>query len=121
MVESAHRCALADRLGTDDEAELAGQLATDDRLTCHVHGKWIHQCVASPSHAHPVTRHRWCRACETALTVVAGELARTVTMRCPGAAPDTARPPGACSPPAAPVSVLLARKENRSIGGRARS
>ena len=49
--------------------------APDDRLTCHVHGRWIHQCVASPVHVNPVTRHRWCRDCDTELGVVVDELA----------------------------------------------
>ncbi|ALG08889.1 hypothetical protein [Kibdelosporangium phytohabitans] len=83
MIEHADTYALADRLAAEDEAERAGLLAPDDRLTCHVHGKWIHQCVSSPLHAHPVTCHRWCRDCETALTVVVDELSRTVRMRCP--------------------------------------
>ena len=46
----------------EDYAEDTGELAPDDRLTCHVHGRWIHQCVASPVHVNPVTRHRHRRA-----------------------------------------------------------
>jgi hypothetical protein len=46
----------------EDHAEDDGVLAPDDRLTCHVHGRWIHQCVASPVHVNPVTRHRHRRA-----------------------------------------------------------
>src|SRR5436190_4241833 len=70
-------------LATEDDAEDMGLLAPDDRLTCHVHGRWIHQCVSSPVHVHPVLRLRWCRACERALTAVIDELARTVEMTCP--------------------------------------
>jgi hypothetical protein len=67
----------------EDYAEDSGELAPDDRLTCHVHGRWIHQCVASPVHVNPVTRHRWCRDCDTELGVVVDELAGEVVMRCP--------------------------------------
>ncbi|WP_433286452.1 hypothetical protein ACQPZQ_30450 [Pseudonocardia sp. CA-142604] len=75
--------ALAHWLAAEDQAEDTGRLDADDRLTCHVHGRWIHQCVSSRVHVNPVTRHRWCRDCETELTVAVDELARTVTMRCP--------------------------------------
>jgi hypothetical protein len=75
--------ALAQRLAAEDRAEDAGRLDPDDRLTCHVHGRWIHHCVSSPVHVNPVTRHRWCRDCAAELTVAVDELARTVTMRCP--------------------------------------
>jgi hypothetical protein len=75
---------LAQWLATEDRAEDAGQLDPDDRLTCHVHGRWIHQCVSSPVHVNQVTRHRWCRDCAAELTVAVDELSRTVTMSCPG-------------------------------------
>ena len=71
-------------LAAEDRAEDTGQLDPDDRLTCHVHGRWIHQCVSSPVHVNPVTRHRWCRDCAAELTVAVDELTRTVSMRCPG-------------------------------------
>ena len=67
----------------EDHAEDDGVLAPDDRLTCHVHGRWIHQCVSSPVHVNRVTRHRWCRGCDSALGVVVDEVARDVAMRCP--------------------------------------
>ncbi|MEV7549341.1 hypothetical protein AB0N89_06930 [Amycolatopsis sp. NPDC089917] len=70
-------------LAMEDDAEDIGRLVPDDRLTCHVHGRWIHQCVASPVHVNPITRHRWCRSCATALTVSVDELSGTVTMSCP--------------------------------------
>jgi hypothetical protein len=75
---------LSRTLRSEDLAEDAGRLSPDDRLTCHVHRRWIHQCVSSPVHAHPVTRHRWCRDCEKALTVAVDEFAGTVRMTCPG-------------------------------------
>ncbi|MFC3456501.1 hypothetical protein [Amycolatopsis speibonae] len=74
--------ALQARLAFEDRVEDMGVLDADDRVTCHVHGRWIHQCVASPIHVNPVTRHRWCRDCERALTVVIDELAGVVTMNC---------------------------------------
>jgi hypothetical protein len=69
-------------LTAEDLAEDAGRLAPDDRLTCHVHGRWIHQCVASPVHVNQVTRHRWCRDCATELSVAVDEWAGTVAMSC---------------------------------------
>jgi hypothetical protein len=77
------RTDLATCLAMEDIAEDMGYLAPDDRLTCHVHGRWIHQCVSSPVHVNQVTRHRWCRNCRTALTVAVDELTRTLHMSCP--------------------------------------
>jgi hypothetical protein len=88
------------KLAAEDRAEDLGALAPDDRLTCHVHGRWIHQCVASPLHVNRVTRHRWCRGCSAELCVAVDELSRTVTMRCPrcgdGGSAATARLVAAC-------------------------
>jgi hypothetical protein len=75
---------LSRRLRAEDLEEDAGRLSPDDRLTCPVHRRWIHQCVSSPVHVQPVTRHRWCRGCERALTVAIDELGGTVRMTCPG-------------------------------------
>jgi hypothetical protein len=75
---------LAVRMMKEDSEEDAGQLAPDDRLTCHVHGRWIHQCVSSSVHVNRVTRHRWCRGCEVELTVAVDELTGTVEMSCSG-------------------------------------
>ncbi|HEY3466692.1 MAG TPA: hypothetical protein VGL47_16275 [Amycolatopsis sp.] len=87
-------------LATEDDAEDMGLLAPDDRLTCHVHGRWIHQCVASPAHVSPVTRHRWCRGCRCELSVAVDELSQTVAMTCPrcgrGGSAATARLTVAC-------------------------
>ncbi|MEQ0561233.1 hypothetical protein ABJI51_19270 [Amycolatopsis sp. NEAU-NG30] len=87
-------------LATEDDAEDMGLLAPDDRLTCHVHGRWIHQCAASPSHVNPVTRHRWCRGCRNELTVAVDELSGEVAMSCPrcghGGSAATTRLVAAC-------------------------
>jgi hypothetical protein len=100
QVRSSTDHALAHWLAAEDQGEDAGRLHPDDRLTCHVHGRWIHQCVSSPVHVNPVTRHRWCRDCATELTVAVDELARTVTMQCPrcnqGSSAATARLLAAC-------------------------
>ncbi|GAB2834873.1 hypothetical protein [Lentzea nigeriaca] len=91
----------------EDLAEDDGVLAPDDRLTCHVHGRWIHQCVSSPVHVNPVTRYRhrratgfWCRDCDAELGVVVDELSGEVAMRCPrcgrGGSAATARLIAAC-------------------------
>lgn len=75
---------LAGRLAKENIDEDAGRLASDDRLTCQVHGRWIYECVSSPEHVNKVTRHRWCRDCAAVLTVVVDDVAGTVTMSCPG-------------------------------------
>jgi uncharacterized ParB-like nuclease family protein len=100
QVRSMSGHVLAQRLAAEDRAEDAGRLDPDDRLTCHVHGRWIHHCVSSPVHVNRVTRHRWCRDCAAELTVAVDELARTVTMRCPrcsrGSSAATTRLLAAC-------------------------
>ncbi len=87
-------------LATEDDAEDIGLLAPDDRLTCAVHGRWIHQCVSSPLHVNQITRHRWCRGCRTELTVAVDELGQDVTMSCPrcgdGGSAATTRLVAAC-------------------------
>jgi hypothetical protein len=91
---------LLTHLALEDRAEGAGLLAGDDRMTCHLHRRWLHHCVASPTHVNATTRHRWCQDCERPLTVVLDELNRTVTMTCPdcgdGHSPATARMLAAC-------------------------
>lgn len=74
---------LAARLAIEDQAEDAGLVHPDQRLTCPVHRRWIHQCVASPLHVNQITRHRWCRRCACALPVAVDELTATVTIQCP--------------------------------------
>ncbi|ALG15280.1 hypothetical protein [Kibdelosporangium phytohabitans] len=71
------------RLAQEDRAEDTGRVAADDRLTCHVHSRWIHQCVSSCAHVNQVTWHRWCRSCRTELTVAVDELTGAVRISCP--------------------------------------
>ncbi|MFC0452008.1 hypothetical protein [Rhodococcus jostii] len=91
---------LRDRLAREDAAEDARRLSPVDRTTCPLHRRWIHQCVASPTHVNAVTRHRWCRRCAVPLTVTVDEIAQTVTMVCPscgdGGSPATTRLVSAC-------------------------
>ncbi|MGH3520038.1 MAG: hypothetical protein ACRDQ7_22155 [Haloechinothrix sp.] len=68
----------------EDAAEERGQVSPHERITCRVHRRWIHQCVGSPLHVIPVTGHRWCRRCETAVGIVVDEVRGTVAMSCRG-------------------------------------
>lgn len=96
----AQSTTLGDRLAWEDAAEDARRLSPDDRTTCPLHRRWIHHCVASPTHVNAVTRHRWCRQCAVPLTVTVDEIAQTVTMVCPscgdGGSPATTRLVSAC-------------------------
>lgn len=87
-------------LASEDASEEALRLAPDDRTTCPLHRKWLHQCVASPAHVNSVTRHRWCRRCACPLTVSVDEVVHTVSIRCPrcgdGDSPATRRMIAAC-------------------------
>lgn len=76
----------------EDAAEELGDLSPHDRISCPVHRRWVHECVSSPAHAIRVTGHRWCRACDTAVTVVVDEIISSVTLICPrcGRSPTTA-------------------------------
>jgi hypothetical protein len=74
---------LATTLAEEDLAEEFRGLSPPDRVTCRTHRRWVHQCVASPAHVIVVTGHRWCRACQCAVTVAVDELAFTVTLICP--------------------------------------
>src|SRR5690348_15640501 len=47
---------LAAKLAAEDAAVETG-LSPFERLTCPAHRRWIHQCIASPEHASPVTGH----------------------------------------------------------------
>ncbi len=69
-------------LRTEDSAEEAG-LSPFERVTCPVHRRWIHQCIASPMHVIELTGHRWCRDCRSAATVAVDELTATVSVTCP--------------------------------------
>lgn len=118
-VRSLTGSVLAQWLAAEDRAEDAGQLDPDDRLSCHVHGRWIHECVSSPVHVNPVTRHRWCRDCAAELAVAVDELARTVTMRCPrcsqGISAATTRLLAACR---ASLSYASSKTQPRLVAGR---
>lgn len=102
------------RLSEEDRAEDNGLIDPDDRLTCHLHGKWIHQCVSSSAHVNQVTRHRWCRSCSTVLTAVVDELSATVLMSCPrcgdGRSAATYRLLAACR-----ASIAFVHKKNRHL------
>lgn len=50
---------LAAQLAADSAMEDAGGHA-DDRLTCFTHQCWWGDCIASPSHANPITEFNWC-------------------------------------------------------------
>jgi hypothetical protein len=80
------------RLRHEDRAEELGDLRVEDRLTCHVHQRWIHQCVHSSIHVNAVTRQRWCRNCELAMSVAVDEVAGRVTMCCSGCGRGPAGP-----------------------------
>lgn len=83
---------LAAMLAWEDGAEERDGLSPHDRITCPVHRRWIHQCMSSPSHAIRVTGHRWCRACDSAVTIAVDELTASVALTCShcGRFPDTA-------------------------------
>lgn len=74
---------LAAALAEEDDAELLRELSPLDRITCTVHRRWVHECVASPLHVIVVTGHRWCRACQSPCTVAVDHLTCTVKVRCP--------------------------------------
>lgn len=73
---------LATMLATEDREEYAG-LNPFERVTCHVHRRWLHDCVASPVHVNMISGHRWCRHCETATAVSVDHLSGSVTVLCP--------------------------------------
>ncbi|MGH3516132.1 MAG: hypothetical protein ACRDQ7_01670 [Haloechinothrix sp.] len=71
------------KLIVEDAAEECAALSPHERTTCPVHRRWSYQCVSSPSHAIRVTGHRWCRACDTAVTVAVDELTGSISLTCP--------------------------------------
>jgi hypothetical protein len=75
--------ALADALVAEDQAEENDFLDPQDRITCPVHRRWIHQCCHSDLHVSQVSGHRWCRPCRRALEVAVDEVAGAVALRCP--------------------------------------
>jgi hypothetical protein len=77
---------LARRLTTvldqEDAAERAG-LSPFERITCPLHRRWLHECIASPVHVVPVAGYRWCRECSASATVSVDELLQDVRVACP--------------------------------------
>lgn len=73
---------LAAKLMAEDVAEERDGLSPHERLTCHAHRRWAHECISSPLHVIVVTGHRWCRRCEREATVAVDELAGTVRVTC---------------------------------------
>lgn len=73
---------LAAKLIAEDAAEDHDGLCPHERITCHAHRRWAHECIASPLHVIAVTGHRWCRRCEREATVAVDELAGTVRVTC---------------------------------------
>jgi len=73
---------LAASLAREDLAEERG-LSPHERITCRLHRRWIHECIASPRHAIPVTGHRWCYRCQVATSIAVDELAGSVRLTCP--------------------------------------
>lgn len=50
---------LAAALAADSAMENAGG-DPDERKTCYTHQCWWGDCIASPSHANPLTKFNWC-------------------------------------------------------------
>ncbi|WP_436498153.1 hypothetical protein [Actinokineospora sp. HUAS TT18] len=74
---------LAPTLAAEDRAEHERGLSPHERITCRLHRRWAHECIASPQHVIPVTGHRWCDDCATAVTVAVDELDGRVALACP--------------------------------------
>jgi hypothetical protein len=66
----------------EDVAEDNGSLDPMDRVTCRLHGRWLHSCVGSAAHANPTTGHRWCRSCGQIAVTAVDELTLEITIRC---------------------------------------
>ena len=89
---ACQRSTLSAILVDEDVAEEYRGLSPHDRVTCPVHRRWAHQCASSPAHAIRVTGHRWCRTCDTPVTIAVDELTGSVALTCPGCrrAPNSA-------------------------------
>ncbi|MBB5159138.1 hypothetical protein [Saccharopolyspora phatthalungensis] len=87
-----HDRRLADTLILEDAAEEREEISALDRISCHVHRRWVHECISSPTHVIAVTGHRWCRRCEAEASVAVDEVSGSVNVVCTrcGRAPDTA-------------------------------
>lgn len=75
--------ALVTTLAAEDRAEVDRGLSPHERITCRLHRRWAHHCIASPQHVIAVTGHRWCDPCATPLTVAVDELTGRVELSCP--------------------------------------
>lgn len=73
---------LADVLVAEDAAQRAG-LSPFERITCRVHRRWVHECIASPLHVVAVSGHRWCEECALPAVVSVDQLLGDVEVRCP--------------------------------------
>ncbi|MGW3470425.1 hypothetical protein ACWDKQ_18645 [Saccharopolyspora sp. NPDC000995] len=73
---------LAHTLILEDAMEEREEISAHERITCHVHRRWAHECIASPMHVIPVTGHRWCRRCEAEASVAVDEVTGSVTVVC---------------------------------------
>lgn len=92
LVVNCGSTALTAALAREDSAEELADLSPHDRITCPVHRRWVHQCGSSPEHAIRITGHRWCRTCDTPVTIAVDELNGTATLTCPSCyrSPNTA-------------------------------
>lgn len=72
---------LAAKLAEEDLAERTW-LHPLERITCHLHRRWLHHCVHSQVHVIMVTGHRWCRPCQSVASVGVDELTGDVVVRC---------------------------------------
>jgi hypothetical protein len=73
---------LADMLIAEDAAEDREELPALERISCHVHRRWAHECISSPMHVIAITGHRWCRQCEAEATVAVDELTGDLSVVC---------------------------------------
>lgn len=73
---------LAAKLMVEDRAEERDGLSPHERITCHTHRRWAHECISSPLHVIVITGHRWCRRCEREAAVAVDELTGTVRVSC---------------------------------------
>ncbi|WP_249124095.1 hypothetical protein [Saccharopolyspora erythraea] len=73
---------MADTLISEDAAEERDELSALERISCHVHRRWAHECISSPVHVIVVTGHRWCRRCEAEAFVAVDEVSGSVDVVC---------------------------------------
>ncbi|MGW5642479.1 hypothetical protein ACWEV3_14375 [Saccharopolyspora sp. NPDC003752] len=73
---------LAHTLIREDAAVEREELSPHERLSCHVHRRWAHECISSPVHVIAVTGHRWCRSCDAEASVAVDEVSGAVSVVC---------------------------------------